>query len=158
MDILKSFTVHPAANPPRELVKDPSTVEGLHLVPRPGTLLAEGPDHLHRLWIDRTTKFPSPYPCGKRMVIASGPVHEAEDECRHRRSRSGMAGCTRGRPAGLAYRESLSWSVRDVEVQLAAFGRWFLVLAAACPASKDLWCHAKLRPSPLVVEACPSTG
>ena len=59
VDILKSFTVHPAPNPPQELVKDPSTVEGLHLVPRPGTLLAEK-DRITfiDLWIDRTTKVP----------------------------------------------------------------------------------------------------
>ena len=58
-DILKSFTVHPAPDPPAGLVKDPSTVEGLHLVPRPGTLLAEK-DRLTfiDLWIDRKTKVP----------------------------------------------------------------------------------------------------
>ena len=58
-DILKSFTVAVAPSPPSGLVKDPSEVEGLHLVPRPGTLLAEKDKITFiDLWIDRTTKIP----------------------------------------------------------------------------------------------------
>lgn len=55
-DILRSFRVESGVEPPSSLVKDPTEVHGLHLVPRPGTLLAEK-DKIQSidLWIDRKT-------------------------------------------------------------------------------------------------------
>jgi outer membrane lipoprotein-sorting protein len=58
-DIVKAFQVTPGPAPPSELVKDPTTVAGLHLVPRPGTLLAErGRMSSIDLWLDRATASP----------------------------------------------------------------------------------------------------
>ena len=55
-DILRSFKVELGVEPPPSLVKDPAEVHGLHLVPRPGTLLAEK-DKIQSidLWVDRKT-------------------------------------------------------------------------------------------------------
>ena len=55
-DILRSFKVELGVEPPSGLVKDPAEVHGLHLVPRPGTLLAEK-DKIQSidLWVDRKT-------------------------------------------------------------------------------------------------------
>lgn len=58
-DIEKSFVVTPGPQPPAELVKEPDTVVGLHLVPKPGTLLAEkGRMKSIDLWLDRKTASP----------------------------------------------------------------------------------------------------
>ena len=58
-DIEKSFVVTAGPTPPTELVKEPDTVVGLHLVPKPGTLLAEkGRMKSIDLWLDRSTASP----------------------------------------------------------------------------------------------------
>ena len=58
-DILKAFEVTPGPQPPSDLVKQPESVVGLHLVPREGTLLAEkGKIRSIDLWLDNATASP----------------------------------------------------------------------------------------------------
>jgi len=59
VDILKAFTVTAGPAPPGDLVKEPESVVGLHLVPREGTLLAEkGRMQSIDLWLDKATASP----------------------------------------------------------------------------------------------------
>ena len=59
VDIEKSFVVSLAPSPKSSLVKDPASVSGLHLVPRPGTALVEQNKIASiDLWMDRYSGSP----------------------------------------------------------------------------------------------------